>query len=142
MTEELKRAKNILEDGGYTCVLLSGDKVYTDTARGVAPLLAFLDGSGYFSGFSAADKVVGNGAAYLYVLLDIKELYAKIVSEAARDTLKKYGIDLYYDTLTKNIINRAGDGICPIEQTVANAKSPQDALLRIREKLTSLTQNK
>jgi len=139
MSEELKKARAILEDGGYTCVLLSGDTVYTDTKRGVAPLVSFLDSGDDFTGFSAADKVVGNGAAYLYVLLGVKELYAKTVSESAADTLKKHGIPLYFDTLVPAIRNRAGDGICPIELAVTDSKDPSDALIRIRERLRSLS---
>ena len=38
------------------------------------------------------DKVVGRAAAFLYVLLEVKEIYAGVMSEGAADVLSKYGI--------------------------------------------------
>ena len=40
---DLTNAKRILTEGAYTCVLCRGDAVYTATARGVKPLVDWLD---------------------------------------------------------------------------------------------------
>ena len=142
MTDSLKYARDMLEAGGYSCVLVRDGQSFTATARGVAPLLAFLDCKIPFDGYSAADKVVGAGAAYLYVLLGVRELYAAVISERAREVAERHGITLYYDVITENIRNRAGDGICPIEQAVADASDPEDALIRIRSRLKQLSEAK
>lgn len=55
----------------------------TSTERGVKPLLQWLDGENSVKGFSAVDKVVGRAAAFLYVLLEVKEVYAGVMSEGA-----------------------------------------------------------
>ena len=55
----------------------------TSTERGVKPLLQWLDGENRVKGFSAVDKVVGRAAAFLYVLLEVKEVYAGVMSEGA-----------------------------------------------------------
>jgi hypothetical protein len=91
-----------------------------------------------FSNFCAADKVVGAGAAYLYVLLGVTEVYALVVSIRAREILARHGVTLYAELVVPHIVNRAGDGICPIEQAVAEATDPQDALTRIRHRLREL----
>ena len=142
MTETLEYAKKMLEAGDYSCVLCRDGATFTATARGVAPLLAFLDSKISFRDFSAADKVVGAGAAYLYVLLGVKELYAAVISENAKKVAEDHGILLYADETSAYIRNRSGDGICPIEQAVADASSPVDALNKIRAKLRQLSEAK
>ena len=69
MSADLTRARALLAQGEYTVVLCRDDVTYTDTRRGVAPLLALLDSGTDVGGFSAADKVVGKAAAFLYLRL-------------------------------------------------------------------------
>lgn len=135
MTE---RARKLLIDGGYTCVLISKEKTVTSKKRGVAPLLELIDSGNDYSGYFAADKVVGAGAAYLYVLLGVSAVWAQTVSEAARSLFGKYGIELHYENCVPHIINRSGDGICPMENSVKDASSPGDALDKIRSTLDKL----
>lgn len=131
-------AKDILAKGNYTCVLYDGERLFVDTKRGVAPLLSFLESKESFAGFSAADKVVGAGAAYLYVLLGIRELYAEVISENAKKIILAHGISLFYGQSVPFIKNRAGNGTCPIELAVAEAKDAEDALGLIKAKLKQL----
>ena len=67
MSKDLEEAKKRMLDGGYTCVVQKDNQVYTSMERGVKPLLNWLDERTNLCGFSAADKVIGNGAAMLYV---------------------------------------------------------------------------
>lgn len=135
-----ERARALLEEQGLTCAACGAgaDEIYKSRARGVAPLLNWLDNGVSFKGFCAADKVVGAGAAYLYALLGVDELFAAVVSERAQKILIRYGISLHYEAVVPHIINRAGDGPCPIEQAVADATDPADALARIRQKLAEM----
>lgn len=135
---DIIRAKELLISGGYTCVLIKGTATYTSTERGVAPLLKFIDSSVDFSSFCAADKVVGKAAALLYVYMGIKRLYAKTISTGAVNILKKYHIAYQYENLTPYIMNRNGDGICPMEKAVEHTENPEESLLLIKEKLSSL----
>lgn len=133
-----ERAKELLLEGGYTCVFMSEVQTLTSKKRGVAPLLNLIDEKKSLRGFCAADKVVGAGAAYLYVILEVKELFALTLSEPAKLILKQNGILCYYDNCVPNIINRAGDGVCPMEKAVARAKNPAEALMCIRKALAEL----
>lgn len=136
--DNLEKAKNALSDGNFTCVVCDGFKEYTSTMRGVAPLLKWLDEGMSLQGFSAADKVVGKGAAYLYILLEVKEIYANVISRPALDTLKKHNIPTSYAILTEAVKNRDNTGLCPIESAVMNIDNPHDALTAIRNKLELL----
>ena len=126
---------------GNTCVLQRGEMQESSTKRGVAPLLAWLDSGKNYHDFSAADKVVGKAAAYLYVLLGVKELYANVVSEAAEEVLSKHEIPLFYAEKVPAIRNRTNTGFCPMEQAVWHIDDPLLAKRAIIEKLDQLRGN-
>lgn len=138
---ELEKAKQCLIDEAYTCVLRKDGETYTSRQKGVRPLLDWLYAGNDFSGASCADRVVGNGAAYLYVLLSVREVYAEIISEAAKQTLQQAGITVSYLELVPAILNRTKDGFCPIEQAVKDAKDAKHALLLIETRLNALQKN-
>lgn len=132
--DNLQNARNLLESGNYTCVVCNKDIVYTTSQRGVAPLLNWLDNGTDLKGFSAADRVVGRGAAFLYCLLGVKEVHARIMSCPAAEVLREYGIRADADTFVAGIINRAGTGPCPFEAAVMDIQDPEQALIAIRNK--------
>lgn len=134
MNTNLLNARSLLESGNYTCVLCRGDTVYTTTQRGVAPLLNWLDSGLDLTGFSAADRVVGRGAAFLYCVLGVKEVHARVMSQPAAAVLQAHGIGSQADSLVAGIINRAGTGPCPFEAAVMDLTDPQEALTAIRNK--------
>ena len=139
MTENMKKAVSMLNEQVLTLAAVKDNETITSRERGVKPLLELIDDRKPLEGYSAADKVVGAAAAYLYVLLDVKELYAKVISRRAVEVVEKYGISIEYDTLAEAIINRSGTGFCPMETAVSNAVSPENALELIREKLKELS---
>jgi len=138
----LLNARNLLESGNYTCVVCSGDTIHTTNQRGVAPLLNWLDTGTDLSGFSAADRVVGRGAAFLYCLLGVKEVYARVMSYPAAEVLQSFGIDANADTFVDGIINRSGTGPCPFEAAVMDIQDTQEALTAIRNKRRQMLEGK
>lgn len=138
MNSKLAKAVELLKEGSYTCVWVKDSSFTPSKERGVKPLLERIDGGESLNGYFAADKVVGNGAAMLYVLLEVTELYASVISEPALGTLQKHGIPVYYDLCVPNIRNRTNTGICPIEEAVEGITSPEKALEAIRNKLKIL----
>lgn len=135
---DLEKAVETLSNSNVTCAVCKGEILLMSDKRGVAPLLGWLESGVDFSGASAADKVVGNAAAYLYVLMKVTAVYATVISEPALATLKKYKISVTYDKLVKAIVNRTKDGYCPMETAVSSASNPNEALVLIKEKLNCL----
>ena len=84
------------------------------------------------------DKVVGRAAAFLYVLLEAKEVYADAMSEGAQEVFSTYGIRFGCGVLAKEIINRKGDGLCPMERAVQGIHNPGQALEAVREECRKL----
>lgn len=138
MPNDLERAKALLAQSDLTCVICKEETVYQTTARGVAPLLAWLDSQTDMMGFSAADKVVGRGAAFLYRLLGVRSVYGKIMSVHAVKVLRAGGIEVSWGTLTDSILNRRKNGPCPIELATRDIQEPENALYIIRTTLEEL----
>lgn len=136
---DLEKAKALLQQD-TTCVLYRDGKVYTSHHRGVAPLLTWLDSGIDVRGYSAADRVVGKATAFLYCLLGVTAVYARVMSEPALRVLTQGGICAQYDVLVTGIQNRAKDGPCPLEYATSRLSDAAEALEAIRSTLDSLRQ--
>lgn len=136
--KDLENAKQLLLDGGYTCVLVRGETVLTARHRGVKPLMQWLEEGPDVRGFRAADKVVGKAAACLYVLLGIHAVHAGVISEPAIAVLRENGIAVSFDRCVEAIRNRNNTGFCPMEQAVIGITSPSQAPEQIRQALARL----
>ena len=134
----LEKAKMLLNKTGSTCVLCSDSVILTDKRRGIRPLLDLLDNHNNVEEFDVADKVVGKAAAYLYCLLRIRSLYARVISIPALYVLENAGISVEYDQLVQAIQNRDCSGPCPMESAVWDIETPEEALVAIRNKLKQL----
>ena len=160
MTETMDIAKQILERDGYTCVACKRgvccvnaggqenvadcgktadeNTIYSSVRRGVAPLLGWLDEGISFQDYFVADKVIGKGAAFLYILLNAENVFGQVVSEHAYKVLKEHGINITYGELVPAIQNRDRTGFCPIESAVLQIEEPGKALSVIRDTLEQL----
>lgn len=116
---DLELAKDLLKDE-LTIVLVKDTIIYKDNKRGIKAMLDLINNEIDLTGFSVADKVVGKGAAVLFIYSKVKEIYTKVISVPALEILIKYNIKVSYDKLVENIINRKGDDICPMEKAVLN----------------------
>lgn len=124
--DDLERAKSALlgDDAlGVVACRTSDDgegtvETLTGSGRGVRPLLQWLAAGVRLDGFSAADRVVGKGAALLYAKLGVKAVWAATMSGTGLETLRAHGIGASYGTLVPVILNRDRTGMCPIERSV------------------------
>lgn len=139
MTNLLSRAIDLLHGGGYTCVLCDQTRVLTDTRRGIAPLLERFEAGEDLRGFCVADKIIGRAAAMLLILGGVSAAHGDVMSTGAKALLESRGIAVSYETLTERIVNRRGDGLCPMEQAAAPLTDPADAPRALRAALDQLT---
>lgn len=134
MTVNLRNAINILRTNGCKLVITNGEEIFTSDVRGVFSLLDLIEKKEYnLSEFSAADKVVGRGAALLYAKMGIKEVFASVMSEKAKEIFERYSVPYFYDTIVPFIINRKGDGMCPVEKATENISDCEKAYTVIKE---------
>lgn len=134
----LEKAKALLEKVQASCTFVNGEDFFYSTKRGVAPLLELLDDKKSLEGYSAADKVVGKAAAYLYILLKVKCVYAGVISTHALSVFERFGVPVEYGKLSEAIRNRDNTGYCPMETAVLDIDVPAEAVTAIRAKLEEL----
>ena len=135
---ELTRAIARLEEGDFTCVLTDGVQAFESHARGVAPLLAWIESGEVPSGCVAADRVVGRAAAFLYVHLQVTTVYAHVMSRPAIEVFERYGIAWRAGEQVEAIRNRAGTGYCPMERAVWDVQDADDVPDLLRAALEKL----
>ncbi|MBO7530158.1 MAG: DUF1893 domain-containing protein [Bacteroidales bacterium] len=135
----LEQAKSILHTSASTIAVVSNGEVFTSQERGVKPLLYLLsEKKGFLKGASVADKVIGKAAALLMVLGEIKEVHTFIISEPAIKVFEKYNIPCFYDKKVDRIVNRTGDGLCPMETLCLDVEEPKEAFTKIKEKISKM----
>ncbi len=130
---DLENAKHTLcENAQVKCVLRKGNVQYQSEKRGVAPMLDFLEQGLDLHGFCAADRVVGKATAFLFVLAGVSSVYGEVMSENACKVLSHYGVDFQAKETVPYIINRRGDGACPMETAVQEIDDPNEAYLAVK----------
>lgn len=131
MHEDLERAKEIMAIEGCTCVITYGEICFRSKDKGVRPLLDWLYSGNKYAGWRACDKVIGRAAAFLHILLGVREVYADVVSEPAVKLLEDHGITVNAGTVVPAILNEAKDGQCPLETAVEGLTDANDAVMAI-----------
>ncbi|MCD7710281.1 MAG: DUF1893 domain-containing protein [Porphyromonadaceae bacterium] len=123
-----------LETGGYSCIVCKGTAVRRCVRRGIIDLYTLQRKEpSLLAGADVADKVVGKGAAALLIVGGVRRLYAGVVSRAALDLLAQTEMKVRYGHLVERIINRTGDGPCPVEEACQGAVTAEACLPRITE---------
>ena len=74
----------------------------------------------------------------LLILGGVRAAYGEVMSAGAKALLEAHGIAVRYGVLTERIINRNGDGPCPMEQATAALTDPAAAPGVLREALDRL----
>lgn len=134
MTDNLKKAVGVLKATDKRLVITDGEFLFSSDERGVTALLDLIEKKKYnLSNFSAADKVIGRGAALIYVKMKIKEVHGTVMSEKAKEIFELYSVPFCYDTLVPFIVNRKGDGMCPVEKATENITDCEKAHTVIKE---------
>ena len=130
---DIDKAKECLCEN--TIALCKGCFSLVSSKRGIAPMMEFIGLGVDLEGFSAADKIVGKAVALLMVKAKISNLYAKILSKPAIRVLDFYGVNYSYDELCDYVVNRRGDGRCPMETAVMDIDDPELAYTVLKQKL-------
>ena len=135
----LNHLRQILHTSGCSCVIGNGDNILECYQRGIKDLYDILrNNRQLLDGATIADKVIGKGAAALMIAGGVTMVYADVISEAAMELFKQYSIKVEYDKRVANIINRRGDGICPVEERCAECKTIEECLVKIDEFVKSV----
>ena len=116
---------------GFSFVLLKNrEVVYRSCKQGLKPLLFCVKkNKKEMRGAVVFDKVVGRAAAILLAHAKVKEVWTLTVSTGGKRYLLKNKIKLQYQNEVKDIMNRKGDDLCPMEK-LSRKVSKKDFLNR------------
>lgn len=132
----LEKARSLLT-GDVTCVICREGEPLLSRSRGVRPLLDWLDAGVSCRDGWAADRVIGRATAFLYCLLGIRGVYTPVISTPALQVLEAHDILACFDREVPQIRNRTGDGRCPMETATLDCRTPEEALLAVRDALSN-----
>ena len=134
---DLEKAKQILDEENCTLVLCNGDDIYKTDKKGLEPVIECIESGNDYWDWTACDKVVGRAAAFLYVLLGVKEVHAKVMAKLAIQILDKAEIKYSTDLFVNQINSPDGKTIHPLEDAVLRSGSANNALRDIKAYLAS-----
>lgn len=135
----LDRIVGLLDEKQCSCVIAKGESVRFFYRRGVKDLYELLKNEPEaLAGALVADRVVGKGAAALMILGGVSNVYAHVASSSALELFRQAGVPVQCGVSVPHIINRAGTGMCPVEQRCMDADTPRQCLIRIEEFLKTI----
>ena len=124
--------RETLLENNYSIVASNG---YFSCESGIRPVIDRInEKKDYFKDLEVADKIIGKAGAMLLTLSGVKKVHALVLSQAGKDIFEKYGVAYGYDELTDYIVNRKGDGMCPMEMTVRDIDDLEEAYEALRKK--------
>lgn len=140
--KEIKKEIHLEE--GITCLVVKNDEViYSANGRGVKPLINLYENEaeklkdGY-----VIDKIIGKAAAIIIILGQAKKVYGEIMSESAYKLLISYHIEAEFGHLVDTIVNRQGDGMCPLERSVKDTTNLEEGYQNIKLTIVELMNQK
>ena len=143
MNKDLEQAKTKLENNEqYNCDESRADESLASEKHAIRPLMRWLNEGTDLSGASAADRIVGKAAAFLYVLLGVRTVYAPLMSVPARETLRAHGIEAIADAVVLAIRNRTDTGFCPMESAVWDISDPCEAKAALERRISEMMAKK
>jgi iron complex outermembrane receptor protein len=130
----LSEAVRRLDEDDATFVAVRDGWTFVSHDRGIAPIMKLLSGEeDALRGACVADKVIGKAAALLLCHAGIERLYAKIISEHAIEALRNQSLSYEFGRSVPYIVNRAGNGMCPMERLVLDISRPDEAYMVLKE---------
>jgi deoxycytidylate deaminase len=131
-------AIKMIEDGRATCVVVKDNKIISaESPKGISHIIKLYE-AGMLKGAYVADTVIGKAAAMIFSLGGVKSCYGYTTSKPAVKWLNEHNIAISYNTCSDYIINRTRDGMCPMEETVANITNENEALILLKAKVEEL----
>ena len=132
----MQQVKDYLNKEDVVCAVYHNGSVYTAGESGIKPIMQWIQETPkMLKGALIADKVVGKAAALLMVYGGVEEVYAGVISEPACEALEQNGIPFTYGKKVPNIINRAGDDICPMEKCCLEINDSKQAYEALKKKI-------
>lgn len=131
MHNDLERAKEMMIFDGYTCVITLDGVAFKSKERGLQPLLDWMYSGNKYTGWRLCDKVVGRAAAFLHIILGVREIYADVISAPAKKLLEEHNVTVNATDIVPEILNETMDATHPLETAVEGITDANDSIMAI-----------
>ncbi len=132
--QKLNKIKSLFEEKNLSLYVL-GKREQQLTGNGILPLFKLISEEDLKGAF-VMDKVVGKAAAALLIVGHVQEVHTPLISTPARKLLEGNNVKVSFDNEVENILNRANDGICPMELLTKDCLTAEECFQKIEEKLS------
>lgn len=141
-TSATESAINMIKSRKATCVVVKNNKIVKSASPlGIKYVLGLYDENILEDTF-VADTVIGKAAAMVFTEGKVSACYGETVSKEAVRWLTEHNIPVKYGTCADYIINRKGDGMCPMEETVKDVENSAEAITLLKNKVAELEKEK
>lgn len=138
MNNVISKAISLITDDKASCVVIRNGQIEELIhASGIAPVMKLYN-EGTLKDAFIVDKIIGKAAAMILTHGEISGCYGVTMSSAAVEWLKDHHVSYEYGSCVSKIINRTGDGICPMEQTVQMLNDEKEAIAALQRKMNEL----
>lgn len=137
----LAEASNLIRAGRVGAVLVKDGVIVAvePNGPGVKPLLRLHDlRPDVLKGAWVVDKVVGRAAAAIAIDGGAARVHGLLMSETAKAFLGEKGIPATAEQMVPQILNRAHDGLCPLEDSVQKLDDPAKMVKAVRARIKTL----
>ena len=142
ITSASEIAVNMIKSRKATCVVVKSNKIIRSASPlGIKYILGLYD-ENILEGAFVADTVIGKAAAMVFTQAKISGCFGETVSKPAIEWLSEHNIPFSYTNCAEYIINRKGDGMCPMEETVKDTDNSADAIVLLKNKVAELEKEK
>ncbi len=129
-----------IQAGAATCIVVKHNRIISSgSPRGIAHVI-HLYKSGTLKNAFVADKIIGKAAAMLFTLGGVKSCYGENVSQSAVLWLREHNVEISYSNCSEYIVNRKGDGMCPMETVVKDLHDENEALIALTSEIAKNSQ--
>lgn len=137
----LAQLRSIQNNAGYAIVCGKSRFLYVSRQKGIAPIMdQLIKNRTFFKDCIIVDAVIGKASAMMLVYGNARHIHGRIMSKAAIDFLQMHSVSFSYDEACPYIINRAKDGMCPMEQAVCHIDAMEQAYQVLIQKQHELRQ--
>ncbi len=123
-----------------TCIIYRNDEViFTSEHKGVRPMMEYMKMYGPSEEpLTVIDRIMGRGAVMLAILINAKTIKTPLISETALELAEQNCLRVVAEKVVPYIINRTGDGRCPIETAVLGIEDVQEGYKAIQAAIDEL----
>lgn len=134
----------LIEENALALAVLRDERtVYSSSAPGIRAALELHDKSPeLLCGAVIVDRIIGRAAAMIFADGGAAAVYGSVMDRMAMEELHAKGVQARAGTLVDAIINRRGDGPCPMEQTLAGITDPAVGIPALRRTVQRLMEAK